>query len=195
MSFRIKVSGAAEAAVEKHVPQLVADLVASSITAQDPALWGKAAEAESAIRLGWTESVSISRPLVPEIEALRDELRAKGVNHIVLGGMGGSSLAPEVITATMQAELTVLDSTEPGQIKAAITDRLETTAVVISSKSGGTVETDSQRRAFVQAFTDAGIDPTTYPALWSHVQKVAAHAEVAVVIERERLQLNLFKSA
>ena len=41
----------------------------------------------------------------------------------------------------------------------------------------------------------AGIDPTTYPALWSHVQKVAAHAEVAVVIERERLQLNLFKSA
>ncbi|MEG0029346.1 MAG: glucose-6-phosphate isomerase, partial [Aurantimicrobium sp.] len=57
MSFRIKVSGAAEVAVETHVPQLVADLVASSITAQDPALWGKAAEAESAIRLGWTESV------------------------------------------------------------------------------------------------------------------------------------------
>ncbi|MEG1392550.1 MAG: glucose-6-phosphate isomerase, partial [Aurantimicrobium sp.] len=75
MSFRIKVSGAAEVAVETHVPQLVADLVASSITAQDPALWGKAAEAESAIRLGWTESVSISRPLVPEIETLRDELR------------------------------------------------------------------------------------------------------------------------
>ncbi|MBU6265597.1 MAG: hypothetical protein KGM14_05305, partial [Actinomycetales bacterium] len=159
MSFRIKVSGAAEAAVEKHVPQLVADLVASSITAQDPALWGKAAEAESAIRLGWTESVSISRPLVPEIEALRDELRAKGVNHIVLGGMGGSSLAPEVITATMQAELTVLDSTEPGQIKAAITDRLETTAVVISSKSGGTVETDSQKRIYEAAFAAVGIDP------------------------------------
>ena len=159
MSFRIKVSGAAEAAVETHVPQLVADLVASSITAQDPALWGKAAEAESAIRLGWTESVSISRPLVPEIEALRDELRAKGVNHIVLGGMGGSSLAPEVITATMQAELTVLDSTEPGQIKAAITDRLETTAVVISSKSGGTVETDSQKRIYEAAFAAVGIDP------------------------------------
>lgn len=159
MSFRIKVSGAAEAAVEKHVPQLVSDMVASSITAQDPALWGDAAEAESAIRLGWTESVAISRPLVAEIEALRDELREKGVNHIVLGGMGGSSLAPEVITATMQAELTVLDSTEPGQIQAAITDRLHTTAVVISSKSGGTVETDSQKRIYEAAFAAVGIDP------------------------------------
>lgn len=41
----------------------------------------------------------------------------------------------------------------------------------------------------------AGIDPTTYPALWSHVQKVGAQAAVAAVIERERLQLNLFKPA
>lgn len=159
MSFRIKVSGAAEDAVNRHVPQLVADLVASSITAQDPALWGAAAEAESAIRLGWTESVAISRPLVPEIYALRDELRAAGVDHIVLCGMGGSSLAPEVITNTMQVELTVLDSTEPGQIAAALGDRLSTTAVVVSSKSGGTVETDSQKRAFEAAFVAAGIDP------------------------------------
>lgn len=41
----------------------------------------------------------------------------------------------------------------------------------------------------------AGIDPSTYPALWAHVQKVASHPAVAVVIERERLQLNLFKPA
>lgn len=41
----------------------------------------------------------------------------------------------------------------------------------------------------------AGIDPTSYTALWSHVQKVAAHPAIAVVIERERLQLNLFKTA
>ena len=41
----------------------------------------------------------------------------------------------------------------------------------------------------------AGIDPSTYPALWAHVQKVATHPAVAAVIERERLQLNLFKPA
>ncbi|HEV7566460.1 MAG TPA: glucose-6-phosphate isomerase [Microbacteriaceae bacterium] len=159
MSFRIHVTGAAEAAVKATVPTLVEDLVASSITAQDPALWGPEAESEASVRLGWTESASISRPLVPEIIALRDELRAAGVNHIVLGGMGGSSLAPEVITKTAGVELTVLDSTEPGQVLSALNDRLATSALVVSSKSGSTVETDSQRRVYEKAFTEAGIDP------------------------------------
>lgn len=160
MSFRIKVTGAANDAVERHVPQLVSDLVASGITAENPTLWGKAAEAESAIRLGWVESVAVSRPLVAEIYALRDELYDKGINHVVLCGMGGSSLAPEVICNTMNRELTVLDSTDPSQVARAINDRLENTVVVVSSKSGSTVETDSQKRAFEAAFRAVGIDPT-----------------------------------
>ena len=41
----------------------------------------------------------------------------------------------------------------------------------------------------------AGIDPTTYPSLWAHVNRVANDVQVAQVIERERLQLNLYKSA
>lgn len=159
MSVEIHVSGAAKAAVDAHVPVLVEGLIASSITGLDPALWGPEAEEEAAKRLGWTQSISVSRPLVAEIIALRDELRAAGVNHIVLGGMGGSSLAPEVITRTMGVELTVLDSTEPGQVGAALADRLATTALVVSSKSGGTVETDSQRRVYEKAFRDIGIDP------------------------------------
>ncbi|MCI2958553.1 glucose-6-phosphate isomerase [Agromyces atrinae] len=161
MSVRLSVSGAAAEAVRTAVPALVADRVASGITAQDPALWGPAAEDEASKRLGWTEAVAISRPLVPEIYALRDELRAAGVDHIVLGGMGGSSLAPEVITRTTGAHLTVLDSTDPGQVLSALGDRLTTTAVVISSKSGSTVETDSQKRVYERAFTEAGIEPTS----------------------------------
>lgn len=159
MSFRISVDGFAADAVRRVLPTLVADRVASGITALDPALWGPAAEPEAEKRLGWTEAVAVSRPLVPEIVALRDELRAKGVDHIVLAGMGGSSLAPEVITRTTGAHLTVLDSTEPGQVRAALGDRLASSALVVSSKSGSTVETDSQRRAYEQAFRDAGIDP------------------------------------
>lgn len=161
MSFRIKVSGAPEEAVKKHVPQLVEDLVASGITAENPALWGKAAEAEASIRLGWTESVAVSRPLISEIYQLRDELNAQGVNRIVLCGMGGSSLAPEVIARTMQKELVVLDSTDPQQVSSALSERIANTAVVVSSKSGSTVETDSQKRSFEAAFRAAGIDPTT----------------------------------
>ena len=73
--------------------------------------------------------------------------------------MGGSSLAPEVITRTYGVELTVLDATDPEQVRAALDDRLEQTALVISSKSGSTVETDSQKRVYEKAFRDAGIDP------------------------------------
>ncbi|WP_167045974.1 glucose-6-phosphate isomerase [Salinibacterium sp. ZJ454] len=159
MSIKIGVSGAAAEAVGRIVPQLVSDLVASRITDQDETLWGPDAEAEAGKRLGWTESIVVSRPLVDDILALRHKLRADGVDHIVLGGMGGSSLAPEVITRTEGVALTVLDSTSPGQVLAALNDRLASTAVVISSKSGGTVETDSQKRVYEQAFRDAGIDP------------------------------------
>ncbi|MDZ4045778.1 MAG: glucose-6-phosphate isomerase [Rhodoglobus sp.] len=159
MSVRIAVSGAAAEAVDRIVPQLVSDLVASRITGGDATLWGPDAEEESAKRLGWVEAVSVSRPMVDDILALRDKLREVGVNHIVLGGMGGSSLAPEVITRTYGAELTVLDSTDPAQVLSALGDRLATTAVVISSKSGSTVETDSQKRIYEKFFSDAGIDP------------------------------------
>ncbi len=159
MSFDITVSGAALKAVERVVPQLVSDLVASRIAGQDSTLWGPDAESEAAIRLGWTEAIVISEPLVPDILELRDKLRTEGVNHFVLGGMGGSSLAPEVITRTAGVSLTILDTTSPGQISAALHDRIATTAVIISSKSGSTVETDSHKRVYEQAFREAGIDP------------------------------------
>lgn len=159
MSFDITVSGPALVAVDRIVPQLVSDLVASRIAGQDASLWGADAEFEAEKRLGWTEAIVVSEPLVPDILALRDKLRAAGVNHFVLGGMGGSSLAPEVITRTAGVELTILDTTSPGQILSALGDRLETTAVIISSKSGSTVETDSHKRVYEKAFRDAGIDP------------------------------------
>lgn len=159
MSFDIAVRGEAAEAVDRIVPQLVSDLVASRITGGDPTLWGPDAEQEAALRLGWTEAIVVSEGLVDDIIALRDDLTEAGINHIVLGGMGGSSLAPEVITRTAGVELTVLDSTDPHQVSAALADRLETSVLVVSSKSGSTVETDSQKRAFEQAFRDAGIDP------------------------------------
>ncbi|WP_394940875.1 glucose-6-phosphate isomerase [Psychromicrobium sp. YIM B11713] len=157
-SLSFAASGAALAAADLHLPALVADEVASRIFAKDHTLWGKDAESEAAIRLGWVEAPAISASLVEQILALRAELQAEGVNHIVLAGMGGSSLAPEVITKTAGVELTVLDSTDPEQVRDAVKDRLAETALVVSSKSGSTLETDSQRRIFEQEFTAAGID-------------------------------------
>jgi glucose-6-phosphate isomerase len=153
-----EATGAAQQALEQHLPALVEDRIATRIFAKDHTLWGPDAEAESAIRLGWVEAATVSQPLVKEILELRDALRAEGVTRIVLCGMGGSSLAPEVIAGTAGVELTVLDSTDPDQVRAALADRLEESAIVVSSKSGSTVETDSQRRVFEKAFNDAGID-------------------------------------
>ncbi len=151
-------TGAAQKALEQHLPTLVEDRIATRIFAKDHTLWGPDAESESAIRLGWVEAATVSQPLVKDILELRDALRAEGVTRIVLCGMGGSSLAPEVIAGTAGVELTVLDSTDPDQVRAALADRLAETAIVVSSKSGSTVETDSQRRIFEKAFNDAGID-------------------------------------
>jgi glucose-6-phosphate isomerase len=151
-------TGAARQAHEQHLPALLEDRIATRIFAKDHTLWGPDAEQESAVRLGWVEAATVSQPLVGEILELRDALKAEGVRRIVLCGMGGSSLAPEVIAGTAGVELTVLDSTDPEQVSAAVADRLAETAIVVSSKSGSTVETDSQRRIFEQAFTDAGID-------------------------------------
>src|SRR6478609_1080013 len=147
-------TGAAQQALEQHLPALVEDRIATRIFAKDATLWGPDAETEAAVRLGWVEAATVSQPLVAEILALRDALRAEGVTRIVLCGMGGSSLAPEVIAGTAGVELTVLDSTDPEQVAAALADRLAETAIVVSSKSGSTLETDSQRRIFI--VTDPG---------------------------------------
>ena len=151
-------TGAARKALEQHLPALVEDRIATRIFAKDHTLWGPDAEAESAVRLGWVEAATVARPLVAGILELRDALKADGVTRIVLCGMGGSSLAPEVIAGTAGVELTVLDSTDPEQVGAALADRLAETAIVVSSKSGSTLETDSQRRVFEHAFNEAGID-------------------------------------
>lgn len=160
MTVTVVATGAAAQAVDRIVPQLISDGIAGRITSLDPSVWGPEAEEEAAIRLGWTEAVAISDGLVDDILALRDDLHERGISHIVLGGMGGSSLAPEVITRTYGVALTVLDATDPAQVRSALADRLENTAVVISSKSGSTVETDSQKRVYEAAFRAAGIDPT-----------------------------------
>ncbi len=154
----VATTGPAADAVAAHVPRLVADRVASRLFDQDHTLWGPAAEDEASKRLSWVGLPRTSRPLVGEVAALRDELTQAGVRRVVLCGMGGSSLAPEVICAAARVDLVVLDSSDPDVVRAAMT-RLDETVVVVSSKSGSTVETDSQRRAFEQALSDAGIDP------------------------------------
>ncbi len=154
----VSASGAAAEAVGVRLEALVADKVASRIAAKDSTLWGAEAESEASKRLRWTELHETTRALLPQLAELTAALRAEGKTRVVLCGMGGSSLGPEVIARTNEAPLVVLDSTDPDQVRDALAGDLASTVVVVSSKSGGTVETDSQRRAFEAAFTAAGLD-------------------------------------
>lgn len=147
-------------AIDKSAPAsaraaLVADGVPGRLAQKDPTLWGPDAENEAKIRLGWVDTFRRTRDLLPQLAELREELA--DLDHVVLAGMGGSSLAPEVITRTLGLPLTVLDTTDPHQVRVALADRLTSTVVVLSSKSGSTVETDSHRRAYWQAFLEAGL--------------------------------------
>ena len=161
-ALEVAATGAAADAVSSWVPKLVSEQFASRLFDGDSTLWGDAAQAEAAVRLGWVGLHRTSRPLLGAIAALRSELADEGIDHVALCGMGGSSLAPEVICATHGVELTVVDSSHPDQVRAAVGDRLPSTVAVVSSKSGSTVETDSQRRAFEEAFRSAGLDPTRH---------------------------------
>ena len=129
--------------------------VHQKIAVKDPNTWGAEAAAEAAIRLNWVDLPESSRSLLVEIDALT--ARFRHIKTIVLAGMGGSSLAPEVIAGTFGRELFILDSTDPNYLAHVINGDLASTMVVVSSKSGSTIETSSARAAFVAAFAAAGL--------------------------------------
>ncbi len=158
----VRTSGEAERAVAEHVTTLVEEKFASRLFSRDHTLWGPDAEDEASRRLAWVGLPEASRPLLSVFRPIVDACREEGLTRVVLCGMGGSSLAPEVICATEGVDLVVLDSSHPDQVRTALDGDLGSTVVVVSSKSGSTVETDSQRRAFEHAFVEAGLDPSDH---------------------------------
>ncbi len=112
----------------------------------DHTVW-KSKPDEIANRLGWLHVPAEMKEAVPAIKRFADEIRESGFQFVVLLGMGGSSLAPDVFQTTFGSaerypDLFVLDSTDPG----AILNLLEKidiakTIFIVSTKSGSTVET------------------------------------------------------
>lgn len=130
------------------------------IAKKDSTIWGSKAQAEAAIRLNWVDLPESSRDLLPTLKKLSENFAH--ATDIVLCGMGGSSLAPEVIAKTYKKELFVLDSTDPEYVNHALNRDLSRTVVIVSSKSGSTIETSSQRALFEARFTEAGLKPTSH---------------------------------
>jgi glucose-6-phosphate isomerase len=127
---------------------------------KDSSIWGPEAQAEAAIRMNWIDLPESSRELLPQFDALAAKHRDK--SSVILCGMGGSSLGPEVIAQTFSKKLFVLDSTDPNYVAHALNTDLSKTVVVVSSKSGSTIETASQRALFEGAFKDADLNPVDH---------------------------------
>ncbi len=123
----------------------------AELWARDATLWTNGPEAKW---LGWLGIVAERLQHVAELEAFQNEVWSGGYHHVLLLGMGGSSLGPEVFGRTFGKragwpELLVLDSTDPQQISTfERTVDLSKTLVIVSSKSGGTLEPNILRAYF-----------------------------------------------
>jgi len=148
---------------------------------KDPALWSSDGNVQTEIkqRLGWLDAAAFTRTRLSDIEALVQQVQADDIGQCVLLGMGGSSLAPEVLAQCFgqQAgfpELKILDTTHPDAI-AAFTAQLSIprTLFIVSSKSGTTSETLALYRYFFNAASKRAQQfiAITDPA--SHLQTLA----------------------
>ena len=133
------------AGVESALSGLKSRRVISRIWSGDHTVW-KPDPTEISNRLGWLTVTDAMREQTPAMQALAQEVRDAGIRHVVLLGMGGSSLGPEVLRQTFGSapgypELIVLDSTVPGWVQS-VTDAIDPahTLFLVSSKSGSTTE-------------------------------------------------------
>jgi glucose-6-phosphate isomerase len=133
------------------------------LQARDASLWASdpATQEEIGQRLGWLNLHQSMRASLDDLRGFADWVRGLGFRHAVLLGMGGSSLAPEVLQRTFGAapgfpELHVLDTTDPLTIvRAENRIDLHATLFIVSSKSGTTLETVSLERYFAERTLDA----------------------------------------
>jgi len=157
----ISLKGNALSKIDRNSAQYKAlQVFHDRLMTKDSTIWGPEAQAEAAIRLNWIDLPESSRELLPQFDALAAKHRDK--TTVILCGMGGSSLGPEVIAQTFSKKLFVLDSTDPNYVAHALKGDLSKSVVVVSSKSGSTIETASQRALFEGAFKDAGLNPVDH---------------------------------
>jgi transaldolase/glucose-6-phosphate isomerase len=135
--------------VKRRLKDWEAEQFSSRLWQKDHTLWSREPQPELTDRMGWLELPETMEKQVADLRAFADKAKADGIKHVVLLGMGGSSLAPEVFqkifgNAPGYPELLVLDSTHPAAVKS-VEARIDPARALflISSKSGTTTETNS----------------------------------------------------
>jgi glucose-6-phosphate isomerase len=130
---------------------------------REPSVWSADPVVQQTIanRLGWLTSPVLMIESLARLAAFADGVGRDGFTHVVLLGMGGSSLAPEVLRSALPARpgrprLQMLDSTDPAAVRA-IAAPPGTTLYLLASKSGGTVEPNSLAAHFRSRLEHAGV--------------------------------------
>src|SRR5262245_39766434 len=156
--------GTHEKGIRVRLGRYVEDRVVERVWERDTSLWAKDDTARRVVgnRLGWLDAPSQGFRDRDLYEALARSARDQGMRHVILLGMGGSSLCPEVMTRTFPPapgfpSLAVLDSTHPASVLLAGRDApLANTLFVVSTKSGTTLETLSLFHYFWQLAEASG---------------------------------------
>ncbi|HLY50685.1 MAG TPA: bifunctional transaldolase/phosoglucose isomerase [Solirubrobacteraceae bacterium] len=149
-----KLPREAQEAVAKTVTQAMGDSVAQRVWRRDASLWGGPGVPEIENRLGWLTVSDAMLEQAPELTEFASECRRQGFTDAVLLGMGGSSLGPEVLRQSFGEvpdgmRLQVLDSTHPDVVRRVQESvDISRTLFIVSSKSGGTIETLSHYKHF-----------------------------------------------
>ena len=149
-------AGAGAARVQTRLETLRSDDFPRRLAACDPALWGDDPQRRhvASERLGWLTVPATMRERAAEFTAFADEVARAAFTRVLLLGMGGSSLAPEVLSRTFGTRpgglpLTVLDDTSPASVREVLAACSPAhTLVLVCSKSGGTIEVSSFERTF-----------------------------------------------
>lgn len=146
--------------IKKAVQELDQQAILPRIWAKDYTVWHET-PTEISNRLGWLDAVQTMTPKLAELNQFGQTVRAAGYTHVLLLGMGGSSLAPELFYLTFgvapgHLHLTIVDTTDPTAIFAHTQNYHPAgTLCIVATKSGGTVETLSAFKYFYNWIADA----------------------------------------
>lgn len=148
--------------IKNRISELDKKQIITRIYERDATVWGvnPSVSYEIPNRLGWLDAPFISLDIIDEINKFRDEIVQEGFTHVLLLGMGGSSLAAEVLSLSFRGyaeglNLSILDSTDPRQIKFAEENcPIGKTIYIVSSKSGGTTEVQAFLKYFYHQIQD-----------------------------------------
>jgi glucose-6-phosphate isomerase len=139
---------------------------AHALWARQLDIWTRDAEVQKKIanRLGWLGALDFVTPQLPRLTTFADSIRTSGLSQVVLLGMGGSSLAPEVLRRVFGVRdgypaFRMLDSVDPDAVRAAMA-RADSSLFVLASKSGTTIEPNVMAAEAMERLRAAGIaDP------------------------------------